>query len=255
MRTYFRSHRKLLFLRQAYHLHAVCRGTVAEMKPYFGFLRKQDISCRNHIFHRIRNPFQSKTFCILICIHHALFHQRLVLTMGKHGNPAVFCLLHALPVQRSIHHRFAVFANGMAACLCHPADVCQLFPLLPFCDCPKLNHMGKRFPFRPLMYPCHLLPVVHDRLRIGHGAHGRHAALYRRPAAGGKGLFVLKARIPEMHMQVNQPRHHIAAFGIDDTVGILIYLFCNLLYPAILNENVVTSVLLCQRIDYMPILN
>ena len=255
MRAHFAGNRQPLFLGQADHLHAVRCRTVAQMKPHAGLLRQQDISCHDHILHGVSNSFHSQTSCILIRVHHAAFHHVDILAMGKNRDSTFFGSLHSLSVKGGIHHRLPVFADGMAAFLRHPFNVCQFLSILPFCYRPDLNHICKRVLFCPFMHISDFSSIVNDGLGVGHSTHRRDAASYGSRASGLEGLFIFQARISEVHMQVYEPRHDIAALRIDDLPCRFFYHCCNLLDSVIFNQHIIVSVYPCKRIDDMSIFN
>jgi len=56
--------------------------------------------------------------------------------------------------------------------------------------------------------------VVH-RLRVRHGADGGEAADGRGPGPGGNRLLVLASRLPQVHVDVDEPWAHDEAFQVD----------------------------------------
>ena len=50
--------------------------------------------------------------------------------------------------------------------------------------------------------------VVHNRVRVRHGAHGREAAVSRRARTGSDVFLLLEARLAQVHVHVHQARDH-----------------------------------------------
>ena len=61
--------------------------------------------------------------------------------------------------------------------------------------------------------------VVQGRFGVGHAADRREPAGDGGRGAAGDGLFLLVARLAEMHVNVDQPRRDEAPRGVDQAIG------------------------------------
>ena len=81
-----------------------------------------------------------------------------------------------------------------------------------------LNHLGQAQCVAPLHVVRHLFGCVHHGFGVGHRADGGEAALGRRVKPGGQIFFVGQARISQVAVHVDEPRHEHLACAVDFAV-------------------------------------
>ena len=214
--TYFTGYLYTIFFGGTNHLHTVLRGAVAQMKPCTSLLRQQNISCHNHIFHRIGNPLYSQLICFAPGVHGTFSHHVPVFAMGHYRNICLHRLPHCLTVKFRIHHRFTIFADGFRTSLHHTGNIGHFFPHLPLCHGSYRVYMNRTILFGNFQNSANHLRAVGGRFRIRHGTDSRKTALRHRRRTSPYRLFVLKSGFSQMHMKIQKTRHHIFARRINN---------------------------------------
>ena len=199
-----------------HHADAVLRGAVAEMQSRSCLFCQQNVSGHNHILHRIGDALPALGCHVFICVHHASFHHVDILTVGQHRNVQRFGDLHSLPVKSGVHDGFAVLADGGGTGFYHTLNVRKFLASHAFCHGSGLKHVDEAQHFRLIVYIGDPVAFVHDRFRVGHGHNRREAAVGCCLSSRIHGLFIGKAGVTEMYMQIDESRHHITAGSIHD---------------------------------------
>ena len=147
----------------------------------------------------------------------ALGQGLVVAVLGADG-PEPLQVLHGPAQQPGVLDAVAVVGEepdpGVARC--HLTDGGEVPALEPPGQRPRRDHLGEP---EEAARGRHLLGnggVVADRVGVGHGADGRVAAEHRRRRAGGDGLLVLPARLPEVDVGVDEARRHDGPVDVDD---------------------------------------
>ena len=250
-----RAHLQPLLFGPADHLHAVLCGAMAQMQPGSRFLCQQNIPGHDHILHRIDDALQAQSLRFFICIHHTVIHQMDVLTVGQHRKIQFRGNLHSLPVNLGIHHRFSIFTDGRNPGFRHTPDIGYRLSLLFHGHSTHLKHMNGRHLSRFIFHIPHFIRCIDHRLRVGHGQHSGVAASGSCFGAGLYIFFIGQSRIPEMHMQVHQPRHHKTSGGIHHPGILLLQIFSHFPDHTICHKDVTDLIPVRSRIQHSSILN
>ena len=143
-----------------------------------------------------------------------------------------------VPHQVGVLHRHSVVGEGR-----HPRPlkgfrVGELLPFLAHGHRTDGEHMDPAGRRGLLQHIAHLLRAVGGRPGVGHGGDGGKSPRRRRRAAGGDGLLVFQAGLPQVDVHIHQPGAHHQTSGVND-LGLLVpQIAANDGHPAVLQQNV-----------------
>ena len=125
------------------------------------------------------------------------------------------CLAKCLKRNFRVHDALSILGNRRRSRVDHPTDIRQLFSLLSFRDRADLHHVNRR------KGRCLKPDIIYLVRHVDHGSCVRHGADRSIPAAGRRfrsctDVFLVgQARIPQMDVKIDQPRHDPASGRID----------------------------------------
>ena len=220
VRADFGRHRKTPLLGLAHQGHAAGGAEVGDMEPSAGGLGQGDVSGDHRLFRRGGDAVQAQVRRHRAFGHDSVARQRKVLAMVADGQAQVQAVDQRQTHQVGVVYRVAVVAEG------HHAGAGQLFHLGKLVTLPPLGDTSDgqdthhRISAGPLMDEFDHRGVVDGRVGVGHGAEGGETAFGRGPGTGGDGLFVLKARLAKMTVQVDKARAGHQTGAVDDPAAV-----------------------------------
>ena len=178
--------------------------------------------------------------------------------MIEDRNAKLCAFLHRLLHQSRVRDGLSVLTDRTDACLAQRGKIHVLLAFLSEC-----NRSDRQYPRKPgflrlRQFIGDNVRTVRNRLRIRHRAYCRISARRGCRAACGNRFFICKARIAEMHMQIDQAGHDPFALSVQDLRPFrqrLRILFCHCGDFAVRYQNVPFSEDSVFRIDYCPLSN
>ena len=192
--------------RGAYHVKAARRGDVLDVKLAARQAAQRDVAGDLQLFAFRRPAEQAEARGGNTFVDLAFAHQILVLAVAHDHAAELAGVVHDAAHHARALHAMAVVGERHGAVSDHVAHLGQRFTL-------QALRAGAGHVHAALAHLCgdglHILHghrVVHNRVRVRHGAHGREAAVCRRARAGSDVFLLLEARLAQMHMHIHQTR-------------------------------------------------
>ena len=253
MGAYFTGYRDSFFFCQTQHHFTVFCGTMTKMQVASGIFCDQNISCYNSIFHCVTNSRQTKLLGIGIFIHTASVYHMNIFTMCQYRNIHACCNLHRFFINLRIHNRFPILTDRRRTRPNHTFNIRKLLTFHPLSDSSCLQDIDQITLHCFIFYIRKSFRIINDRFCVWHGNQCGNTTPCRSLRSGKYILFMCQPRITQMYMHINQPRHDVAASGINHLVRFILDVFFYFLDLIIFQQYICNLIQLCIRIDHMTI--
>ena len=253
MRTHFRGNPYSGLLRRLYDLHRPFRGTVAQVQTHTGLTGQDRIPCGNHVLDRIGDAGKSQSLRLLVGVHHASLHHQDVLAVVADQAVPRGNSFHGRPHEGSIHDGLSILRKCFYPVIHEFIHGRKLTALHSPCNGGSLINVHPGEGRRSLFHVPHGFNAVRRGSRVRHGEQGCHTAAGSRCGTRSQFLFVCLARIPQMYMQVNQPRKNRQPAQIHHPVRVTRKILPYPGYPAVRNKHVGRSFKARSRVHNMSV--
>jgi hypothetical protein len=191
-----------------------------DVEPASGRLGDRHVARDHDLLRRGGDPAEPQTERDQALVHAAARAEPLVLRVVDHRNAEDPRVLERAAHQVRVRDRHAVVGDGDDSRLAHLADLGEVLAPEPDGDgADRVDAgepgLGGAFEDQPRDRG-----VVVHRIRVRHAGDRGEAAGDGGRGAGRDRLLVLVARLAEVHVRVDQPRHHPEAVRIDRLGGL-----------------------------------
>ena len=169
-----------------------------------GKFREQNIARHNHFLARRRPAAQTERGAPVTFMHHAVGHERIILTMIKQRQVKHLGVLAGAAHEIVILHTMAVVGDGDDAGFFQAADGREFFAGEIFTDGAGDKNIYHAFPSSAFANQRDRASIVNRRCGVGHTDERGEAATRRCRRAAGDIFFGGLAGLAQMNMQVNQ---------------------------------------------------
>ena len=234
----------------ANHLDGAAGGQGMEMAAAVRMFGQGQVPRHGHGFRCRGNARQSQAAGDAALVYAAVAFEVRVFAAQNYREIEGAGVLQGVARHQGIGHALAGIADGNAACLFQCAHFRQLFPGQISGQRANRQHPGVAAGFRPAADEFPDSGGVDDRIGIRHADQGGDAAAGGRFGFAANGALVFFAGLAQMYAQIDEPRTHDLAPGIDglvdaEAVGFLAH--CK--HPAMLEVQVEVGVDAIGRID------
>ena len=216
MRGDLAGHRQAVSLCLAHEIQGARRGDVSHMQRAPSETAKLDIADDLDLLAQRRPTEHTQAGACTAFVDDAVGSQGLVFAVGDDRTVKLAHILHAGAHHAGRLHAMAVVRETACALHGHVADFCQRFALLAVGERADGVDAGKTELNATVDLIAHAGARIGDGVGVGHGGHVGIAAMGSSSDAGLNVLFVLEARIAEMHVHIHKARHKHLAGTVDD---------------------------------------
>ena len=193
-----------------------CGGYMLRVVPGSNSAVEHDVALQHQLFSD-RRPRTKSKFDL----------QRTRVHSGTLGEGWLLAVLHERAtdhlghLQYAQHHlcvgdAVAIISERHGAGLFHSSHGCQLFARAPN-RCSARNKDTRQVCFACAQAnELHQWPGIKARRGVGHAAHAGESAGNRGGCTGGNGFLVLSARLPQMHVRIDESGADHEAMAVDD---------------------------------------
>ena len=176
---------------------------------------EDDLAGEHDLFGGAGDALQPRQRAVVSFIDDAAVYERLVFAVREAQQTEIGGVFDAEAHHARIRHRPAVVADGDRASLFHLAHFGQLLALFSDGDGADGMHLAHPRLFSAGDDIADDSRVVADGSGVGHAADLREPAVHRRRAAAGDVFFILKTRLAQVDVHVDQAGEHVQPRGVD----------------------------------------
>ncbi len=183
-------------------------GDVCDVDRCAGELGQVHLAGHGDIFGSPGDPLEAELGRDEPFVHHPFADQGEILGVGDHGDTDPFRVLEGAAHEFGAANGLAVVGNRDAAGLFQIAHLGQALTLAPLGDGADREHVHQCLAHGLVDHVAGHRLVVDHRRGVRHAGDRGETARRSGAAAGGDVLFVLEARIAQVHVHVDESRGH-----------------------------------------------
>ena len=208
MRAKFAGHRDPAGSGVSQQTDAAARTEMLAVDPGIAEIGQENISGHDNFLRRPRPAGQTEHRAPVSLVHHTAAHHVVILAMVHDGQIEHPGVLHCAPHHFMVLHAVAIVGDGHDARLGHRSDRSHLFTVQPLGDSAGREHVDQSVFACAIDDPGDGACAIRRRVRVGHADDGSKSAGGCRLGSGLDGFLVGLTRLPQMNVDIDQPRSH-----------------------------------------------